>query len=166
MFPDQRADVYDTIGDIYEARKMLAEAFAARLQALNIKNDPTASMLDQAYKRSGYSGYVRKKIQILEQGPQPEYELIHLYALVNDEAHAMTYLELGYNERFPWLLFAQVNPDMDSIRSSARFRDLVRRIGLPQSSATKRTDSSWNIRRGLRILLVGADGIEPPTFAL
>jgi TolB-like protein/DNA-binding winged helix-turn-helix (wHTH) protein/Tfp pilus assembly protein PilF len=138
MFPDQRADLYDTIGGLYEARKMFAEAFAARLQALNIKNEPTASTLDQAYKRSGYSGYVRKKIQILEQAPQPEYELIHLYALDSDKAHAMTYLELGYNERFPWILFAQVNPDMDSIRSSPRFRDLVRRIGLPQSSSDKK----------------------------
>ena len=57
--------------------------------------------------------------------------------MLNDEAHAMSCLERAYDERNPWLLNVQVDPAMDSLRSSPRFRDLVRRIGLPLSSLDK-----------------------------
>ena len=43
----------------------------------------------------------------------------------------MPYLERAYNQRNPWLLNVQVDPAMDDLRSSPRFRDLIRRIGLP-----------------------------------
>lgn len=132
MFPDRRADLYDTIANVYEARKMFAEAFAAHREALSLRNDPNGPLLERAYKHFGYSGYVRRQIEILEQAPQPERTLSRWYALVNDEAHALAYLERDYDERFPWLLMVQVNPMFDSIRSSPRFRDLVHRIGFPQ----------------------------------
>ena len=63
--------------------------------------------------------------------------LAHMYAVLNDELHAMSCLERAYDERNPWLLNVQVDPAMDSLRSSPRFRDLVRRIGLPVSSLDK-----------------------------
>lgn len=132
MFPDRRADLYDTIANVYEARKMFAEAFAAHREALSLRNDPNGRLLERAYKHFGYSGYVRRQIEILEQAPQAERTLSRWYALVNDEAHALAYLERDYDERFPWLLMVQVNPMFDSIRSSPRFRDLVHRIGFPQ----------------------------------
>jgi hypothetical protein len=43
----------------------------------------------------------------------------------------LPYLERAYNQRNPWLLNVQVDPAMDDLRSSPRFRDLIRRIGLP-----------------------------------
>jgi TolB-like protein/DNA-binding winged helix-turn-helix (wHTH) protein/Tfp pilus assembly protein PilF len=133
MLPDRRADVYDSIANVYEQKKMFAEAFAAHQQALSIRKDSTATVLDQAYQRSGYSGYVRKKIEILEKAPPTQGDLLHWYSLANDEAHSMTLLEHFYDERFPWLLMLQVDPRSEPFRSSPRFRDLVRRIGLPDS---------------------------------
>ena len=82
---------------------------------------------------------MRKKIEILEKAPPPQGDLLHWYALANDDAHVMKSLERLYDERFPWLLMLQVDPRADSIRSSPRFRDLVRRIGLPQSSSDVKT---------------------------
>lgn len=55
------------------------------------------------------------------------------FAVLNDEAHAMSYLERAYDECNPWLLNVPVDPAMDPFRSSPRFRDLVSRIGLPLS---------------------------------
>jgi len=139
MFPERRADLYDSIANVYEQKKMFAEAFAAHQQALSIKQDPTATVLDHAYQRSGYRGYMRKKIEILEKTPPLQGDLLHWYALANDDAHVMTFLERLCDDRFPWLLMLQVDPRSEPFRSSPRFRDLVRRIGLPQSSSDVRT---------------------------
>jgi len=50
----------------------------------------------------------------------------------------MTLLERAYAERqSAAVLFVRTAPELDSIRSSRRFRDLVRRIGFPQSPGDK-----------------------------
>jgi len=49
----------------------------------------------------------------------------------------MTALEWSYNEREPEVLFLRTSPELDSIRSSPRYRELVRRIGFPQPSSDK-----------------------------
>ena len=54
------------------------------------------------------------------------------YALLNDEGHATACLERAYEQHSVAILFIRTAPELDSIRSSPRFRDLVRRIGLPQ----------------------------------
>jgi TolB-like protein/Tfp pilus assembly protein PilF len=134
MHPDN-ANFYDAMADVYEQKKMFAEAFAARQQALSLENYPSVSALGEAYKRSGYRGYLLQEAQMLEQH-NPGYPA-HQYALLNDEARAMTALEWSYNEREPEVLFLRTSPELDSIRSSPRFRELVRRIGFPKPSSDK-----------------------------
>ena len=151
MFPDC-FDCYNEIADIYEAQRMFAEAFAARQQALSMQKDPTVGALAEAYKRGGYRGWLLKKIEILEQAPPQTIQLqqqeshldmnkafgiAYFYALLNDEAHAMPYLERAYEGRNPAVVFLQVSPLWDPIRSSPGFRDLVRRIGFPPSPSDK-----------------------------
>jgi hypothetical protein len=119
---------------------MFAEAFAARQQALGYDKDPNVTAPGEAYKRAGYRGWLLKTAQIMEQGPHSSYnysQLAHMYAMLGDEAHAMSYLERGYEEHRPSTLFIRTAPEWDSIRSSPRFRDLVRRIGFPQPSGYK-----------------------------
>jgi TolB-like protein/DNA-binding winged helix-turn-helix (wHTH) protein/Tfp pilus assembly protein PilF len=135
MHPDN-ALFYFAMADVYEQKKMSAEAFAARQQALSLENDPNVTAFGEAYKRSGYRGYLLKGAQILERAHNNP-GLAHVYALLDDEARAMTALELMYNKRNPGILFLRTAPELDSIRSSPRFRDLVRRIGFPQPSSDK-----------------------------
>ena len=77
-----------------------------------------------------------KAAQILEHADDPA-NAAHCYALLSDEARAVTALEVGYNEHLHAILFLRTAPELDSIRSSPRFRDLVRRIGFPQPSGEK-----------------------------
>ena len=79
-------------------------------------------------------GWLLKIVQLEEQG---HLCAVHQYALLNDEAHAMTELERAYNDRTPGIQNLRTAPELDSIRSSPRFRDLVRRIGFPQPSGDK-----------------------------
>ena len=135
MFPEN-AEFYWAIADVYEQKKMFAEAFAARQQALSLGKDPNVTALGEEYKRSGYRGYLLKAAEILEHADDPA-NAAHCYALLTDEARAVTALEVGYNEHLHAVLFLRTAPELDSIRSSPRFRDLVRRIGFPQPSGDK-----------------------------
>jgi tetratricopeptide (TPR) repeat protein len=134
MHPDQ-GHFYWEIADIYEQKRMFAEAFAARQQALSLSKDPNVTALGEAYKRSGYGGYLLKQTETLG-AHNPAYAA-HLYALLGDEARAVTALEVAYNKHNDGVLFLRTAPELDSIRSSPRFRDLVSRIGFPQPSGDK-----------------------------
>ena len=139
MYPD-RSEFYAGMADVYEQKKMFAEAFAAHQQGLSLNKDPNVTVLGEAYEHSGYGGYLLKQAQILEQATGPTYTepyLAHIYALLNDEARAMAALEVAYRTHNQGTLFLRTAPEFDSIRSSPRFRDLVRRIGFPQPSSDK-----------------------------
>ena len=140
MFPDWGERLYWEMAEVYEQKRMFAEAVAARQHALSLNNDPNVTALGEAYKRAGYRGYLLKRIQTLEQGPHQAFTfpyLAHLYAALNDEPHAMSYLERAYEEHNLAVLFMRTAPELDPIRSSPRFRDLVRRIGFPPSPSDK-----------------------------
>ena len=135
MFPDRGQRLYWEIACVYEQKRMFAEAFAARQQVLRLDQDPNVAALvtrlDEAYKTAGWRGYLLKVTQLEEQGHICE---AHEYALLSDEPHAMTCLERAYDEHSVAALFIRTAPELDSIRSSPRFRALVGRFGFPQPS--------------------------------
>ena len=141
MFPEHAAVFYNQMAGVYEQKRAFAEAFAARQQALTLNKDSTITALGEAYQRSGYRGYVVKKIEILEATPRLDESVVsdmaHWYQFLNDEDHAMSYFERSYHQGNPWVLYVQADPANDFMRSSPRFRALVRRIGLPPSSTDK-----------------------------
>ena len=92
--------------------------------------------LREAYEHAGYRGWMLKAAQFIEQGPPGKgtfAQLTHMYAMLDDEAHAMNSLERLYDEHSVVIPFIRTAPELDSIRSSPRFRELVRRVGFPQS---------------------------------
>ena len=58
--------------------------------------------------------------------------LAALYARLGRADEAFRELERGLKERDPWLVYLNVDPFYDNIRSDARFKEVVRRIGLPK----------------------------------
>ena|SRR5215467_6946362 len=120
---------------------IFAEAFAARQRALSLIKDPRVTALGEAYRRSGYDGYLLKEaeFELAERGAGVRNPAIaaHFYALLNDEPRAIAALEAAYNKHHAGILFMRTAPELDSIRSSPRFRELVRRIGFPPSPSDK-----------------------------
>jgi TolB-like protein/DNA-binding winged helix-turn-helix (wHTH) protein len=129
MQPRSGENFYWNMADIYEQKKLFADAFAARQQALSLQKDPRVEELAAEYKRSGYRGYLLKQAQF-EQTHNTAYAA-HCYSLLNDEPRAMAALELAYDKHHPGVLFMRTAPELDFIRTSPRFRDLVRRLGFP-----------------------------------
>jgi TolB-like protein/DNA-binding winged helix-turn-helix (wHTH) protein/tetratricopeptide (TPR) repeat protein len=134
MHPDN-GSYYWGIADIYEQKKMFAEAFAARQRALSLQKYPRVTALDEAYKRGGYKGYLLKQAEF-EQTHNALYAA-HCYALLNDEPRAVGALEAAYKQHDSHILFIRTAPELDSIRSSPHFRDVVRRIGSPPAPIDK-----------------------------
>jgi len=132
MYPDSPVFYWD-MADVYEQKKMFAEAFAARQQSLRVLKGPVAvTALGEAYQRSGYKGYLVKLAEA-EQAENPPASA-HFYALLDDKPRAIGALEQAYNKHMGTLLFIRSAPELDSLRSSPRYRDLIRRIGFPQSN--------------------------------
>jgi len=132
MYPDSPT-FYSDMADVYEQKKMFAEAFAARQQELSLLKNPRVTALADAYKRSGYKGYLLKQAEF-GQGNNRPYAA-HIYALLNDEPHAIAFIKAAYGKRDPGILFIRTAPEYDALRSSPRFRDLVRRMGFPETSS-------------------------------
>src|ERR1700678_1035392 len=59
------------------------------------------------------------------------YFLAGIYVGLGDEERAMESLEKSYEEHSHWLLYLQLDPGMDGLRSNLRFQELLRRVGLP-----------------------------------
>jgi tetratricopeptide (TPR) repeat protein len=59
------------------------------------------------------------------------YSVAQIYATLNEKEQTYKWLETAYRDRAVWMSYLAVDPVFDSIRSEERFRDLLRRVGLP-----------------------------------
>jgi eukaryotic-like serine/threonine-protein kinase len=60
------------------------------------------------------------------------YFIASIYVALGDKDKAFAELEKAYRERDWWLRFLKIDPLMDSLRDDPRFRDLLRRMNLPE----------------------------------
>lgn len=60
------------------------------------------------------------------------YDIAAVYAGLGDREQTLAWLEKAYQDRCGWLpLWLYSDPRFDAVRSDARFRDLLQRIGRP-----------------------------------
>jgi TolB-like protein/DNA-binding winged helix-turn-helix (wHTH) protein/tetratricopeptide (TPR) repeat protein len=137
-FAQDLARIHKERAAVYKAKKQHVEEVHETDQELRIEGCvPCADRLATAYAQRGYSGWLRERLdglnEISKDGNARPFEHAELYAAMGNTDMVMHYLELGYREHTVELVSLQVNPAYDGMRTDPRFKDLVHRIGLPEN---------------------------------
>ena len=124
------------LGQAFEQKHMHDEAIAEFQRAIALSGHSGAfdSNLAYVYAVSGRKDEAIKIVKDLEarhdQNPVADANVALIYVGLGDHEQAMIWLNNAYEARFnPSVL---LRPAFDTLRSDARFQDLLRRIGLPR----------------------------------
>ena len=86
----------------------------------------------------GKAGRTKEALQTLEdltnlakQKYVAPYFIAGIHIGLGENDRAIEYLEKSYAEHCHWLIYLHIDPSMDSLRDDSRFKDLLRRVGLP-----------------------------------
>jgi DNA-binding winged helix-turn-helix (wHTH) protein/TolB-like protein/Tfp pilus assembly protein PilF len=130
------AHTHSHLGWAYEQKQMYDEAIAFLQRAYDL--DPIPLRLAQLGRAYAAAGEKEKSVNILLQLEElskktyvPAYYVAELCATLGDEDRAFAFLERAYKERDPGMMALKVRPGFNNLRSSPRYKDLLRRIGLP-----------------------------------
>jgi serine/threonine-protein kinase len=132
------AIAYGFLGTILWYRNMPAEAFNASEKANALEgifSRQEMADMRRAYEVSGYSGFLRKQNELMQQhlakGEYQSPQIIALnYALAGANSEALDWLERAVEERTPWLPELKMDPAWDALRSQPRFITILKKIGL------------------------------------
>lgn len=128
--------------EFYSAKRMHKEAVEHLEQTYTLYGFPqVADKLRSAYAASGYMRAMREYAKELERLHATKQLFIPVniavtYAALGDKDRAFYWLEQGYKYRGNhiagvYIAEITVHPGLDPLRSDPRFKDLVRRVGLP-----------------------------------
>jgi tetratricopeptide (TPR) repeat protein len=133
--PKDRYQHY-TLGIGYEGTGRLQEAISEYQRAVAMSGDSESVVaLAHAFRAAGKKAEAEKILRDLERkatkGPASPYTMATIYAGLGENEKAFGFMEKAYSEKYlnlPWYL--KSDPLLDSLRSDARFQDLLRRVGL------------------------------------
>jgi TolB-like protein/DNA-binding winged helix-turn-helix (wHTH) protein len=136
------ADVHWFLSHAYEQKGMYAESVQELERSMTLFGFPEVSeRLNRAFTASGWRGALRQWTKELErlmatkQGYFPGI-LAAAYTQLGEKDRAIYWLEEGWKHRHlaisdPILQWFKVDPSFAPLRSDPRFKDLLRRVGLP-----------------------------------
>jgi len=120
-------------GTIYAEKGMYDQAIA---EFKKLGDQPHAlGHMGNVYARMGRAAEARELISQLQQHVDADgigrYEIAIVYAGLGDKDQAFSWLEKAFTVRDKGLTYLKIDPCVDPLRSDPRFRDLLRRVGLP-----------------------------------
>jgi TolB-like protein len=125
------------LGLVYARKRMFGEAVSAFQEAIALSrgNPAYLAAMGHAY---GQAGMRREAVEALEKLHEistqrfvSSYFMGLVYLGLEERGEAFRFLEAACAERYLWLVYLNVDPAFDALRSDRRFQDLVRRVGLP-----------------------------------
>jgi len=125
------------VGQAYEQKGDYVQAIPALRKAVDLSHGTPlmVSALAHAYGRSGNRVEAEKLLAQLKSKSTTQYVSPYYFAIVsvglgkNDEA--LDLLEKAFGDRSNGLVFLQVEPELDDLRSNPRFVALEHRLGFP-----------------------------------
>ncbi|HSU24953.1 MAG TPA: tetratricopeptide repeat protein [Pyrinomonadaceae bacterium] len=128
---------YTNLGYAYAAKNMHKDAVAAFREGMRIGGESTSTniYIGASLARLGdWSGALAtlKKVEGSKEYVSPG-ELAILFTALGDREKALTTLERAYQEHDLQLKYLNVETGYDDLRSEPRFKELIRKVGLPES---------------------------------
>lgn len=126
------------LGWVYAERKMYREAVSELQKSLESsdRNDADLAALGKVLGDSGRKQEAKKLLNELAERSKRRYVSPYLLAFIQiglgEQDQAIASLEQGYTNRDQWMIYLNVDPHLDSLRSDPRFKDLLRRVKLSQ----------------------------------
>src|SRR5205807_7129203 len=141
---------------------------AQKSVALSGRSTETLAGLAQAYAAARMREEMQKIRDELNERSKERYVspyyVANIYAALGDKEQALHWLEKGYEERNPDFIELKVEPVLDVLRTDARFRDLLRRVGLAPAESFPAAPSTGAVpklpprkpvsRRGIKSLAI------------
>lgn len=127
------------LGQTYEQTQMYNEAVVEFQKAVNLSGEDAEllSARGHFYALVGESEKAREVLELLEERGKnsyvPAYLMARVYLGFGDNDRVFEWLDKACDERYGYLAYLNVDPIFDSVRSDARFAELVRRVGLESS---------------------------------
>jgi len=128
---------YQNLGLAYERKKQYPEAIAA-LERARLADDNPSSLgyLGYVYAAAGKKAEARKVLEELKglskQRYVSSYNVACVYAGLNDKDQAFEWLEHAYQERAFFMTLLKTDTVLDNLRPDPRFKDLLKRMNLPE----------------------------------
>jgi tetratricopeptide (TPR) repeat protein len=125
---------------------LIHQRFEAAIDELTVavelsgESPPILATLANTYAKSGDTGQaleVLEKLKSLRDSPQrgysPAFQIAYVYEGLGRTEDALDWLDRAFEERDGWLIYLNVGPWFESLRSEKRFQDLLQRMSLPES---------------------------------
>jgi tetratricopeptide (TPR) repeat protein len=133
---DPHIEMYYLIALAYRGKGMPREWEQAYKKQLEDEGDPaSAAAVQRAFQRGGQKAVIHWQLDQLQGRSKTSYvspvDLGLLYAQLGDREKTLSFLEQGFREHSPLLLWIQTDSAYDFLYADPRWRSLIHRIGLP-----------------------------------
>jgi TolB-like protein/Tfp pilus assembly protein PilF len=128
---------YWGLGLVHLAHSKFEEAIAKMQKAVEVSRGSSLpiGLLGEAYAAAGCKDQAQKVLDQLMEISKHKYVtpyiIARIYTALDNKDEAFQWLERAYLEHSVWMVFLNVDPRLDSLRSDARFDGLVRRMNFP-----------------------------------
>jgi TolB-like protein/Tfp pilus assembly protein PilF len=126
------------LGWAYEQKARYEDAIAEFHKGVTLSGGESemAGALGHAYAVSGKQGEAEKTLVALKERSRQHYiapfDIAVIYVGLGSKDSTFDWLGKAYEDRSTWLTWLKVDPRFDGIRDDARYRNLMRRMGLPE----------------------------------
>lgn len=131
----QFAEIHEYLKRCYDQKEMYAEAIAARQQRrklVGVESAETDTLKQAASsdKKDYWKKRLEQELAEARNEPPAVFNIAEIYAQLGEKDLAFEWLEKAVARRHYEIMYLRVAPNLDPLRSDARFEQLLKRVGL------------------------------------